>query len=285
MAVYCIGDIQGCNNELLTLLDRLSFDPQRDRLWLTGDLVNRGPDSLEALRFVKSLGDSARVVLGNHDIHLLAVWTGATTLKRRDTLADILEAPDCDELLHWLRRLPLMQEDHELGYVMTHAGLHPAWTLERARQCARELEQVLSGNQYRDLLMQVYGNEPSRWSPTLRGWDRLRFITNALTRMRYCDAEGRMLLDYKGPPGTQPRGYLPWFRVPVRRPVPDGLTPISGHWSTLGFHEQSDLVAIDTGCLWGGQLTAIRLDGPRERVSVNCPGAMEPDPQHDHDEY
>lgn len=276
MAVYCIGDIQGCNDELQALLRRVSFDPEQDRLWLTGDLVNRGPQSLEVLRYAKSLGDRAVVVLGNHDIHLLAAWTGASALKKKDTLEQILAAPDADALLHWLRSRPLMHEDAELGYVMMHAGLHPHWTLDEGRYRAREVEAALSGDEYGQLLTYLYGNKPDQWSPELQGWDRLRFIINAFTRMRYCDSDGRLLLDYSGDPDSRPPGYLPWFQLPARKPIPKGTTLITGHWSTLGYHEQADLMSIDTGCLWGGELTAIRLDGPRQRISLPCREVVKP---------
>lgn len=276
MAVYCIGDIQGCHSEFLRLLDMLEFDPNRDRLWLTGDLVNRGPQSLDVLRYVKELGSAAVTVLGNHDIHLLAAWTGASELKNTDTLAQVLSAPDGEELLQWLRRLPLIHQDPDLGYAMLHAGLYPRWTLDQAARHAVEAEAALAGNDFRPLMDHLYGNEPSLWSEDLEGWDRLRFIINALTRMRYCDAEGRLLLDYKGSPGSQPPGYLPWFQVPRRPALPEGMTLVTGHWSTLGFHEEDGLVAIDTGCLWGGQLTAVRLDGERRRYSLDCPGIMIP---------
>ncbi|MCC5810538.1 MAG: symmetrical bis(5'-nucleosyl)-tetraphosphatase [Ectothiorhodospiraceae bacterium] len=278
MAVYCVGDIQGCQSELLALLDNVRFDPASDRLWLVGDLVNRGPQSVDVLRFVKSLGDSAVTVLGNHDIHLLAAWNGAAQLKTADTLQQVLEAPDNEELLEWLRRRPLLHHDAELGYVMLHAGLLPAWTLDDAIVCAREAEAALAGERFPALMENLYGDEPSTWSPELQGWDRLRFIINAFTRMRYCDSKGRLLLDYKGAPGSQPPGYLPWFEVPQRAALPGGLTLVSGHWSTLGFHEQEGLVTLDTGCLWGGQLTAVRLDGPRQRFSLPCKGSMTPGP-------
>ncbi|MEX0730413.1 MAG: symmetrical bis(5'-nucleosyl)-tetraphosphatase [Aquisalimonadaceae bacterium] len=277
MAVYCIGDIQGCNDELQALLRRLAFNAERDHLWLTGDLVNRGPQSLHVLRFVRSLGERARMVLGNHDIHLLAAWAGAAPLRKNDTLSEILDAPDADALMDWLRRQPLMHEDPALGYSMLHAGLYPFWSLDEARDHAREAESALAGNDHHALFTHMYGSEPSHWSADLQGWERLRFIINAFTRMRYCDAGGRLLLDYKGSPDTRPHGYLPWFQVPGRKPVPPGITLITGHWSTLGFYEQPDLVAIDTGCLWGGELTAIRLDGPRQRTSLACAGEARPE--------
>lgn len=278
MAVYCIGDIQGCNSELQRLLEQLQFDPQQDLIWFVGDIVNRGPESLDALRFVYSLGDSAITILGNHDIHLLAAWRGHASLKPADTLQAVLDASDADELLHWLRRQPLMVEDAALGYAMLHAGLYPRWTLTEARTYAREAEAALAAPEaeFDAFMANLYGDRPDRWSPELTGWDRLRFIVNAFTRMRYCDAEGRLLMDYKGAPETRPHGYVPWFEVPGRRPVGEPLTVVSGHWSTLGFEEGDGFVAIDTGCLWGGTLTAIRLDGTRERTAYQCPGARRP---------
>ncbi len=276
MATYCIGDIQGCHDEFLALLERLEFDPDSDRLWLTGDLVNRGPRSLAVMRYVRDLGDCATVILGNHDIHMLAAWSGASDLKKNDTVQHVLDAPDADELMHWLRRQPLLHEDPELGYVMLHAGLLPAWTLEQARDRAREAEAALGGEDFRELFDNIYGDTPDNWSDELTGWDRLRCIINAFTRMRFCDVQGRMRMDYKGPPGGQPDGLVPWFEVPGRKPMPAGQTLVVGHWSTLGYHEQEGLVALDTGCLWGGCLTAIRLDGERRRISQPCPGAKRP---------
>lgn len=278
MATFCIGDIQGCNSDLQRLLAHLHFDPARDCIWFVGDIVNRGPESLDALRFVKSLGDSAITILGNHDIHLLAAWRGFGTLKKADTLQEILDAPDCDDLLHWLRRRPLMHEDASLGFAMLHAGLYPGWSLDDARALAAEAEAALRAPEadFDGLMANLYGDHPDRWSPSLTGWDRLRFIINALTRMRYCDAERRLLMDYKGAPETRPDGHWPWFEAPGRRPVEEPITVVSGHWSTLGFAEGDDFVTIDTGCLWGGELTALRLDGPRERVGCNCRGALTP---------
>ncbi|MDN3516051.1 symmetrical bis(5'-nucleosyl)-tetraphosphatase [Aquisalimonas lutea] len=278
MAIYCIGDIQGCNTELQRLLAQLRFDPARDCIWFVGDIVNRGPESLDALRFVHSLGDSAITILGNHDIHLLAAWRGYATLKPADTLQEVLDAPDCEELLHWLRRQPLMHEDRDLGYAMLHAGLYPGWSLADARSLAPEAEDALRAPEdaFDAFMANLYGDQPDRWSPELAGWDRLRFIINAFTRMRYCDAEKRMLMDYKGAPDTRPEGYWPWFAVPGRRPAGEPLTIVSGHWSTLGFEEGDDFIALDTGCLWGGELTALRLDGPRERVACKCHGALTP---------
>ncbi|QIT56461.1 symmetrical bis(5'-nucleosyl)-tetraphosphatase [Aquisalimonas sp. 2447] len=278
MAIYCIGDIQGCNSELQRLLEQLRFDPALDRIWFVGDIVNRGPESLDALRFVHALGDSAITILGNHDIHLLACWRGYASPKPADTIQEILDAPDCDELLHWLRHQPLMHEDAALGYAMLHAGLYPGWTLADARRLAPEGEAALRApeDDFDAFMANLYGDRPDRWSPQLEGWDRLRFIINAFTRMRYCDAEKRMLMDYKGAPETRPEGHYPWFETPGRKPVDEPLKVVSGHWSTLGFEEGEDFVTIDTGCLWGGTLTAIRLDGVRERVACRCKGARKP---------
>lgn len=268
MAVYAIGDIQGCGGPLRELLGRIDFDPGRDRLWLTGDLVNRGPESLEVLRFVKDLGDRAVVVLGNHDLHLLAVWSGQGRLKPNDSLLPVLNAPDSDELLNWLRHQPLLHYDPQLGYLMVHAGIAPAWDLATARQAAAEVEAALSGGHYTSYLAHIYGNQPDQWSADLSGMDRLRYITNALTRMRCCDADGRLLLDYKGTPEKRPDGYHPWFSLPHR--AYDGPTIVCGHWSALGYRNEAGVLALDTGCLWGGSLTAVRLDGPRQRVSLPC---------------
>jgi bis(5'-nucleosyl)-tetraphosphatase (symmetrical) len=274
VAVYAIGDIQGCGENLRQLLDRIDFQPGRDRLWLTGDLVNRGPDSLWVLRFIKELGEHAITVLGNHDLHLLAVWAGHGQPNPSDTITDVLNAPDVDELMHWLRRQPLLHHDPELGYLMTHAGIAPPWDLATAKRCARELEAVLRRADFADFLREIYGNQPDMWSDSLTGTDRLRYITNALTRMRCCDQDGRLQLHYKGLPENTPPGHMPWFETPNRRYR--GPTIICGHWSALGYRDADGVLALDTGCLWGGQLTAVRLDGPRERFSVDCSACASP---------
>lgn len=271
MAVYAIGDIQGCFDELQALLDKIGFDPAHDRLWFTGDLVNRGPKSLETLRFVKSLGDRAVTVLGNHDLHLLAVAYGL----KDDTAEDldrILAAPDRDELIDWLRHRPLLHHDSELGYTLVHAGLPPSWDLAKAQALAGEVESVLRGPDCRAFLENMYGNEPEQWSDDLTGWDRLRFIVNCFTRMRFCDNDGRLELQEKGPPGSQPAPYRPWFAVPNRASA--DLKIVFGHWSTLGPCAEPNVFPLDTGCLWGGSLTALRLDG--ERITLPCPGARRP---------
>lgn len=275
MAVYAIGDLHGCLDELRRLLERLSFDPVHDRLWFTGDLVNRGPHSLECLRFVRGLGERAVTVLGNHDLHLLARTVGAADDRRgRDTLDAVLAAPDRGELLEWLRRRPLLHHDPALGYTLIHAGLPPQWDLVSARTCAAEVEQALQGPRFTELMLHLYGNRPNRWSPNLAGWDRLRFSINCFTRLRYCSDDGRLALGEKGPPGTQPAPFRPWFSVPGRASA--GLRLIFGHWSTLGPRSEPGVFPMDTGCVWGGRLTALRLDGEPHRTHVPCPTACTP---------
>ncbi|EAR23302.1 symmetrical bis(5'-nucleosyl)-tetraphosphatase [Nitrococcus mobilis] len=276
VAVYAIGDIQGCYESLRALLDRIDFQSARDRLWFTGDLVNRGPQSLEVLRYIYSLGERAQVVLGNHDLHLLSVWAGPGEIKQGDNLRSVLEAPDSEELMQWLRHQPLLYEEPGSPYVLVHAGILPSWTLGEARSCARELETALKGPDLGDFFRHIYGDRPARWHDSLRGWDRLRFITNAFTRMRYCAADGALLFDYKGAPETAPSGYYPWFAIPDRRFRQQAITVICGHWSTLGLRREAGLLAIDTGCLWGGQLTAARLDGEPQLISMPCRVRMKP---------
>ena len=273
MALYAIGDVQGCHDELRALLEALRFDPAADTLWFTGDLVNRGPESLATLRFVRGLGDRAVSVLGNHDLHLLAVAHGRSPLKRKDTLQPVLDADDRDELLGWLQRRPLLHHDAALGLTLLHAGLPPQWTLEQAGAAAAEVEKVLRDDE-RDFFGHMYGDTPDRWDAGLRGWPRLRFITNCLTRMRYCTGDGQLVLAPKGPPGTQPAGCVPWFEVPGRASA--GARIVCGHWSALGYVARPDLLALDTGCLWGGTLTAVRLDAPGGPWQVDCAGALVP---------
>lgn len=273
MATYAIGDIQGCYERLRRLLDDLRFDPARDRLWLVGDLVNRGPDSLATLRFVKGLGDRALTVLGNHDLSLLALAAGnrRQAQKSDSGLNPVLQASDQDELLHWLRNRPLMHFDEHKRFALVHAGLPPQWDLDAALACAREVETVLRGLDYPDYLYAMYGSEPARWSDSLCGMDRLRFITNCLTRLRYCDVHGTLALKEKGAPGSQAPGYLPWFAVPDR--ASRDIRIIFGHWSTLGYATGHNTWALDTGCVWRGRLTAIRVrrKGPIVPTSVACP--------------
>lgn len=274
MSTYAIGDVQGCYDELRRLLNMLSFDPAIDTLWFAGDLVNRGPQSLATLRFVKSLGARALTVLGNHDLHLLAVAHGHLRYHRKDTFTDVLAAADRDELLDWLRARPLLHHDAALGYTLVHAGLPPQWNIVTAQRCARDVEAALQGPDCGVYLGQMYGNEPDRWSEALTGWPRLRFITNCFTRLRYCDEMGRVALEEKGPPGSQPAPYRPWFSVPGRASADDKI--IFGHWSTLGSCTAKNVYPLDTGCLWGGQLTALRLEGEPRWTRVDCPGAQRP---------
>jgi len=273
MPTYAIGDLQGCHDSLLQLLDVIRFDPDADRLWFVGDLVNRGPQSLEVLRFVKSLGDAATTVLGNHDLHLLALAEGYGKLRKGDTLEAVLSAPDRDELLHWLRRQRLAWR--EGNFLLVHAGVLPGWTVEETMQRAAEAEAVLRGPDYREFLERMYGNEPRAWDESLADIERLRVIVNAFTRLRYCSVAGEMEFHHKGAPGTQPRGWLPWFEVPGRQS--SEATIIVGHWSTLGLIIRPDLIALDTGCLWGAKLTALRLED-RRVFQVSCPQQQ----RHDH---
>lgn len=274
MTTYAIGDIQGCFDELQSLLEKIGFDAAADRLWFTGDLVNRGQQSLKVLRFVKDLGDRAITVLGNHDLHLLAVEAGVRKPRRNDTFDEILAAPDASELLWWLRHRPLLHHDHASGYVLIHAGLPPQWGLEKAQSCAREVETVLRGSDYMDFIKNMYGDEPNQWTESLSGWDRLRFIINCFTRMRYCDHDGHLALDEKGTPGTQPDDYLPWFELWDH--AGDDIKIIFGHWSTLGSFHQPGFHALDTGCIWGGALTAMRLGDEPVQVSIPCRGICTP---------
>lgn len=284
MAIYAVGDIQGCYRELRQLLDAVRFDPGIDRLWLVGDLVNRGPESLAVLRFVHDLGDCAVTVLGNHDLHLLALADGNTRHAGRSTLDAVLRAPDRDALLHWLRHRPLLHRDPEPGFTMIHAGLPPQWSLADAQACAQELEATLRGPDHRTYLMEMYGNKPKRWSPALTGMERLRFITNCLTRLRFCAPDGALALDEKGEIGSQSAGLRPWFRMPDRRTRGDRI--IFGHWSTIGYLAEHNVWGLDSGCLWGGALTAIRIDGTADGdddekrsitpIQIDCAGYLRP---------
>jgi len=269
MAVYAIGDIQGCYDELMLLLEHIKFDEQRDRLWFAGDLVNRGPKSLETLKFVSGLGKSAVSVLGNHDLHLLAAANGNEKPLKEPDLKAILKAKGSDQLLEWLQQCPLLHRDKKLGYTLIHAGLPPQWSPKQARQHARELEQVLAGEEAKGYFKHMYGNEPDIWDESLEGMERYRFITNCFTRLRYCEKNGRLAMKEKGVPGTQPHKYLPWFEVPGRLSLEERI--IFGHWSTLGYRHSHNTWAIDSGCLWGGKLTALRLDGAKPKpLQIEC---------------
>ena len=265
MATYAVGDIQGCCTEFQQLLERIRFDPAADKLLLVGDLVNRGPESLSVLRLVKSLGDSAITVLGNHDLHLLAVAEGAAELHRSDTLDEILNAPDRDELLAWLRSQRLLHVEGD--YVLVHAGLMPSWTVAQAQQLAHEVEAALRGKHYHDFFVRMYGNHPNYWQDDLTGHKRLRVITNALTRMRICTPQGEMEFKFKGEEKDIPQGYWAWFDVPGRASAE--ATVVCGHWSALGLKVEQRIIALDTGCLWGGPMSAIRLED-RQLFQASC---------------
>ncbi|MCG8369266.1 MAG: symmetrical bis(5'-nucleosyl)-tetraphosphatase [Proteobacteria bacterium] len=270
MAVYAIGDIQGCYDPFRYLLEEIDFDPARDTLWLTGDLVNRGPKSLKTLRFVRDLGESAITVLGNHDLHLLALEAGAVYKGRRfRTLNKLLRSSDCAELCDWLRHRPLAHYDRKLATLLVHAGTHPRWNARKTLARAAEIEDALRGDDYATLLGKMYGDKPNAWSGKLRGFPRLRFIVNCLTRMRMITREERLALSFSGSPFRARKGLVPWFEAEA--PAWRGTRVAFGHWSALGLVVLPDIVSLDTGCIWGRQLTAVRLDKRRPRV-VQVPG-------------
>lgn len=273
MALYCIGDVQGCDAALERLFDEIGFSPSRDTAFLLGDLVNRGPASLAVLRRLMHLDGAARCLMGNHDLHLLAVAQGVQPLRRGDTVGDILAAPERDALLGWLRAQRLAM--FERGVLMVHAGVLPQWTAQTTLALAAEVEAVLQGPELADFLPQMYGNSPARWEEGLRGAARLRVIVNALTRLRFCSAEGEMEFDTKDGADAAPAGFMPWFDVPARRTRE--VTVAFGHWSTLGWLGRADVLALDSGCVWGGTLTAVRLGAAGlERITVPCPQAQKP---------
>jgi bis(5'-nucleosyl)-tetraphosphatase (symmetrical) len=256
---YVIGDIQGCYGPFQRLLDELKFNEHSDRLWFVGDLVNRGPESLAVLRFIKALPVTPRITLGNHDLHLIAkLFHPAARSYPDDTLDDVLSAPDAKELGHWLRQQSIMYHDPNLNVVMCHAGIAPVWDLSQALSLAHELESALSGDDYCNYLAQMYGNEPDHWSANLKGADRLRVICNYFTRMRFCDAQGHLLLSYKGTIDKAPANLYPWYLLPKRHDIEADI--VFGHWAALkGECSHPRIHAMDTGCLWGGPLTALRL--------------------------
>ena len=275
MATYAIGDVQGCYRELRSLLRECGFDARRDHLWFVGDLVNRGPSSLDVLRFVADLGDRARTVLGNHDLHLVASVRGIRPLRAKDTFGDVLDAADADALVDWLRGRPMAHRDPELGFVMAHAGIVPAWTVDDALVHGAELSRALRAPDHRRLLAGMYGNEPDEWRDSLTGLDRLRFITNAFTRMRYCHRNGRLDFSETRPPGAEDPSLVPWFTL--RDANADGTRIVFGHWATLQLHaalpRNLHVRHVDTGCVWGGTLTALRLEDDRT-FSVGCDGGV-----------
>ncbi len=287
MAHYLIGDVQGCDDALGRLLSTIAFSPSRDTLWLLGDLVNRGPDSAAVLRRLMAFGDSARCLLGNHDLHLLAVSLGVRRAHRGDTLDGILNAPDRDALLDWVRRQPLAMRATLEGndFLMVHAGVLPQWNAAQTIALATEVQDVLSGPGWTDFIHDMYGNEPATWHDSLQGKDRLRVIVNALTRLRFCTPEGAMEFTAKEGLDTAPAGYLPWFDVPDRRTTHENVTVAFGHWSTLGLAEpqnvfrRANLWALDSGCIWGGRLSALRVvpdSTTHELIQEACERAQKP---------
>ncbi len=274
MATYAIGDVQGCNARLLALLERIHHVDPQARLFFVGDLINRGPQSLETLRTVRALSDTTRrvqVVLGNHDLHLLAVAHGIRQPHRSDTLGDILQAPDRDELLDWLRHQPLAH--WEDGHLMVHAGVLPQWSAALALALAGEVESMLRSEGWVDFLRQMYGNAPVHWDDGLQGMERLRCIVNGLTRLRFCQLDGSMEFAHSGGPDDAPTGYLPWFDVPGRKTAQD--TVVFGHWSALGVLQRAGLIGLDSGCVWGGQLTAVCLED-RSLLQEDCAQYCQP---------
>lgn len=272
MTTYAIGDIQGCHSRLLALLEQIHSASPRPNLLFVGDLVNRGPQSLATLRHIRALGASAKVVLGNHDLHLLAAAQGIRKTHASDTLDEILAAPDRDELLDWLRRQPLAHFEH--GHLLVHAGVLPQWTAAQTMALAHEVETVLRGPDWVGFLREMYGNTPARWDPALQGADRLRCIVNALTRLRFCSADGAMDLSKEEGNGAARSGYMPWFDVPGRKTAE--VTVVFGHWSARGLIVRPNLIGLDTGCVWGGKLTAVRLED-RALFQVDCPQYRKPD--------
>lgn len=273
MATYAVGDLQGCLEPLQCLLKEVGFNPSNDRLWLVGDLINRGPASLDCLRYVYRMRNAIQCVLGNHDLHLLAVARGHRQPSRSDTLDEILNAPDAEELLHWLRQQPLLHRDAELGYTMVHAGIAPQWTLDQACQYADEINQVLRGPDCDRFLAAMYGNQPANWQEHLSGTERWRCITNYFTRMRFCRANGELDFDNKSNASTQPiaaaeNDFAPWFSHPNRKTTKDSI--IFGHWAALeGKADHKSVFALDTGCVWGGAMTMMRLED-RQLFHCNC---------------
>ena len=260
MSTYVIGDVQGCFKSLLALLNLIEFRPQHDHLWFVGDLVNRGPDSLSVLRFLLDLPHPPIVVLGNHDLHLLAVYYGQSQLRPSDTIQTILEAHDSELLCDWLRKKPLIYLDEQYGYTLLHAGLPPQWTSLQAKQYANEVESLLVSDEHKTFFAHMYGEAPHEWNEALTGWKRLRFIVNALTRIRFCTLEGQLDFLHKSVLGSQPKDLYPWFEIPNRASASEKI--LFGHWAALGRQPSlmPNIISLDTGCIWGRQLTAMRLE-------------------------
>ena len=274
MAVYAIGDVQGCFDELQELVRYISFNPNKDQLWFVGDLVNRGPKSLETLRWIKSLGNAAVTVLGNHDLHLLAAHAGAKEIRTTSSLYSVLQAKDIDALVGWLRRQPLIRYNKQLKFAMVHAGLAPQWSIKDSLHYAKEVETVLRSKKYKDFLYNMYGDQPNQWDGRLKGWNRLRTITNFMTRVRYCNNKGVMSFTENGPPGTQSARMKPWYEIASRKS--QDTTVVFGHWSTLGHIHDHNIISTDTGCLWGGSLTAVKIELEKLTIyQIDCKAKKE----------
>lgn len=274
MTIFAIGDIQGCFVELKDLLHKINFSLDRDQLWFTGDLVNRGPDSLATLRYVKSLGENAITVLGNHDLHMLAVLLGFESQRPKDTFGEIIHAQDKHELIDWIRTRPLMHWDQANNSILVHAGIYPGWEIPKAMKHAKEVETILQNESFPLFLQNMYGNKPNQWKESLAGWERLRFITNVFSRMRYCHEDFSLDLKHNGKPGTQPKHLRPWFELLSKQQKDYRI--IFGHWSTLGVNYFDNVYALDSGCLWGGKLTALALEKEPRFIHLKCKGELQP---------
>lgn len=275
MATYIIGDLQGCFDPLQALLAQINYHPAQDKLWFVGDIVNRGPQSLECLRFVKSLGSGGQMVLGNHDFHLIASALGVEKYRAKsDTLEPILNAPDAEELINWLRQQPLLVKHPQYAAIMVHAGIPPQWSIEEALNYSKEVESILRGEKWQDFIKHhLFGSKTREWHPLITGWERLRYIVNAFARMRYCDPHGKLDFEQKGAPASSFGRYQPWFTHPNRRNKDHQI--FFGHWSTLGSLDGYQVHATDTGCLWGGLLTAYCLES-QQRHTYQCRQAVQP---------
>lgn len=269
MATYAIGDVQGCLDPLVALLEKINFNPSQDRIWFTGDIINRGSQSLETIEFIQSLGDSMTMVLGNHDLHLLAVYYGDAEAKAYDTLDAILKSPECPQICNWLRHQPILHHDPQLNYTLAHAGIFPEWDLEQAQKYAAELESALRGPEHTEFFKNMYGDYPDHWEDGYSGIERLRFITNCFTRMRLCGPGDRLNLKKKGPPKDAPENYVPWFKIADR--ANKDLNIIFGHWAALECETYAEpgIFPVDSGCVWGRCLTALRLED-RQIFCVDC---------------
>ena len=273
MSTYVIGDIQGCLTELKELLKKIKFSADKDIIWFTGDLINRGPKSLETLRYVRDMGQNAISVLGNHDLHMLAIYHGLQKQRPSDTLDSILNAPDNDNLIEWVSTLPLLHSANNDQHILVHAGIYPLWSIPQAKKYAREVESALRGDKLIDFLSNMYGNKPDSWNESLTGWERLRFITNTFTRMRYCTADAKLDLKSSVAPEKQKKALVPWYTL---RPGNSEQHIFFGHWSTLGLNNENGTHCIDTGCLWGDKLTALKIDEDYQYYQINCKGEQNP---------